>query len=226
MSRTTSYNGQQRRPLRSGSPPAFKKLQRVSISLRSWSLAAQLGNVSFESFNLFSKPVQRIWRRRANGGDYFTLVLQSGPCSPQQRDGDSDSDTGRHTKGRMPMTEPTHQMAGAAQSPVATPHAAEVPDIVRDQLPSLSDRDRQHFFAEYERRRKSAFWGWFTWFIGWHFGYIEGRWGLAFLFFIAIGPTLALWWAYEGIFKVRGRLRNQRHEAAIAALRDVRAIAG
>lgn len=104
--------------------------------------------------------------------------------------------------------------------------AAEMPPIVAQQLDFLSERDREHFFVEYQRRRKSTFWSWFTWFIGWHFGYIEGRWGLAFLFFIAVGPTFGVWWLYEGVFKVRGRLRSQRHEAAIATLRDIRAIAG
>lgn len=93
----------------------------------------------------------------------------------------------------------------------------------RDRSPQHRDPDNRRRAARLSLRARPP--ALLPWFIGWHFAYIDGHWGRAFLFVIAFGPTLGIWWLYEGVFKVRERLKNQRHEAALAALRDIRAIA-
>jgi hypothetical protein len=101
----------------------------------------------------------------------------------------------------------------------------ELPSMVATELERLPPPDQAAFWEEYERRRKSSWWAWPLWFIGWHIGYIEGRWGFNVLYWLAIAPTLGIWWLIEA-FRVNKRLRNQRRAAAIDAMRDLKIIGG
>ncbi|HET7855353.1 MAG TPA: hypothetical protein VFL41_02740 [Gaiellaceae bacterium] len=97
--------------------------------------------------------------------------------------------------------------------------------MVSAELDRLPDEQRLAFFEEYDRRRRSKGWAWVTWFIGWHFVYLYGRWGLNVLYFLAFGITLGIWWLIEG-FKLPRRLKERNADIAIAVMRDLRAVEG
>jgi hypothetical protein len=94
--------------------------------------------------------------------------------------------------------------------------------MVLSEFKQLAESDQQLFLREYDRRRKSGWWAWPLWLIGWHYAYF-GRWGRQFVYLLGTAMTLGIWWLVEGIILPR-RLRDQRTEAAISALRDLRAI--
>jgi len=100
----------------------------------------------------------------------------------------------------------------------------ELPTMVVTEFDQLSPADQAAFLEEYERRRKSGWWAWPLWLIGWHYAYF-GRWGRQFVYLFGTAITLGIWWIVEGFILPR-RLRDQRYEAAIGALRDLKAIRG
>lgn len=89
------------------------------------------------------------------------------------------------------------------------------------EIQALSDRDRELFDAEWNRRAKSGSSAWICAVVGLHYAYL-GRWGLLIVYWLTWGG-LGVWW-FVDLFRVPGLVRDRNADEAMAALRDVRAV--
>ena len=98
------------------------------------------------------------------------------------------------------------------------------PAMVTAALAEMDAPSREHFHTEYDRRKKSAFWGYVLWLcLGWHYAYAR-KWGIQILFWCTAGGFL-VWW-FVDLFRVPGIVADYNAEQAVGALRDVKIISG
>jgi hypothetical protein len=73
---------------------------------------------------------------------------------------------------------------------------ANFPAIVENRLNEMSNSDRNAFYEEYERRRKSVLVGYLLLIpLGWHYAYVK-KWGTQFLCWFTLWG-LFLWWLID-----------------------------
>ncbi len=98
-------------------------------------------------------------------------------------------------------------------------HISEMPKIVQLWYKNLPNEQKDAFYDEYDRKKKSTGVAYLLWFLlGWHYAYVK-KWGLLALFILTCGGLFI--WMIIDLFRIPSIIRNFNKDVAIKVMRNM-----